>query len=123
MTRRIRADVFPARVSVTHPNDPAQTPTLFDKARLIVTTDTVYVYQDSPSGPELVYTERLASYDAGVPVHRRTRTMPAREASAVTDSGAEVTFARASGCGCGSRLKYFDPWSAQLSTAASTRDA
>lgn len=122
MAPRIRTDVFPATVQVTTPAD-GVLPQVFEKARVILTTDTVLVYQDSPTGPALVYSERLASYDPGVPVHRRTRGTPARMPSATTDSGSEVTFTRSGGCGCGSRLKSFDPFSTTLNVAASNRDS
>ena len=114
----IRTDMYPARVSVTSSDGATQ---LFDQARLVITADAIYVFKDSPAGPTLVFNERMDSYDRGVPLYQRTRTRPAREASAVTDSGSQVTFTRASGCGCGSRLKYFDPFTA-VPAAASTRD-
>lgn len=120
MTTRIRSDVFPANVTISKPN--TSETQRYDKARIVFTMDAVYVFQDAPTGPELVYTERLASFDPGVPLHRRKRGLPPRQASAITDSGAEVSFMRTGGCGCGSRLKSFSPFSV-INAVASTKDS
>jgi hypothetical protein len=119
---RIRTDVFPAYVTI-NPALKAQEdePQILEKARVVVTGDTVYVFKDSPTGPALVYSDRLQSYDPGVPVHRRTRSRPARTPSLVTESGDQVSFGRSGSCGCGSRLKSFDPFP-QISQVASTKD-
>jgi len=114
---RVRADVFPAHVTLTQGDDVQ----VMEKVRLIVTQDTVFIYKDSSTGPTLAYQERLQSYDPGVPVHRRTRSNPMRLASVTTDSGTNISFGRMGSCGCGSRLKAFDPF-AQITSAASTKD-
>lgn len=116
---RVRSDVFPATVTVTSPE--SQTPQVFDKSRVILTMDTAYVFQDSPTGPALVYSAPVNEYDPGVPIHRRTRGTPARMPSATLSDGSSLTFVSSSGCGCGSRLKSFDPFSS-ITTAASSRD-
>lgn len=114
---RVRSDVFPATVTVTTPESP--TPQVFEKSRVVLTTDTAYVFQDSPKGPDLVYSSPLNEYDPGVPIHRRTRSTPARMPSALLADGSSLTFVRSAGCGCGSRLKGFDPFShPALSTAS-----
>lgn len=115
---RLRADVFPARV-VFHRS--GSEPEVYEKVRVVVTVDALFVFKDSAQGPTLSFFERLAKYDPGVPTHRRTRARPARPALATTNSGIEVTFSRLGSCGCGSRLRSFDPFS-QIPMAASTKD-
>lgn len=116
-SHRVRVDVFPAHVALS-------TGEVFDRVRIIVTLDTVFVFKDSSAGPVVAFSERLASYDPGNPPHRRTRSNPVRPALVTTDSDTVITFNRTGGCGCGSRLKSFNPFAAsQLPTAASSKDS
>lgn len=129
---RVRADVFPAILVVApadsphpatilsypQPDDPHGR-RLLDKVRVLVAEDTVYVFADSSAGPQLIFSESLQDYTAPVPLHRR-RTRDASkpsEALAVTGSGKSLAWARQGGCGCGSRLKTFDPFKVILATA------
>jgi hypothetical protein len=140
---RVRADVFPALVAVapaapaapaSHaPIDPATTATTYgrvnsaaghvqvDKCRVVVTLDRVLVFQDAPGGPSLIFSERIASYTP--PPSQRTLTIRTqatpREATITTDSGKTLAFRRATGCGCGSRLRSFDPLAAYEAASAS----
>lgn len=92
MAEFIRLDLFPATVTV---GEQVLTP-----ARAVVTDDAVHVYMDSRNGPEDRYTARLADFDG------------ARNIGyiAETDDGEKVHIQRASGCGCGSRLRGFKPF-------------
>lgn len=137
---RVRADVFPALVAVAPAShtpldaaDPATTATTYgrvnsaaghvqvDKCRVVVTLDRVLVFQDAPGGPSLIFSERIASYTP--PPSQRTLTIRTqatpREATITTDSGKTLAFRRATGCGCGSRLRSFDPLAAYEAASAS----
>lgn len=108
MTTAVRADVFPAEL-VGNPDapDPADRTRVYP-VRVVVTMDEVLVWEDGRV-PRLVFRDRLASYSPPTPAHRATReqrkTGAHRWAVLTTDSGHAVSFARSSGCGCGSRLK------------------
>jgi len=140
-SNRVRADVFPAALVVAPADSPEGPASLarrtpddhryLDRARVVVTTDAILVFQDSSSGPELIFSERLASYTPPPPnstLTIRSRQGAAREGLATTDSGKTIAFGRGPGCGCGSRLKSFDPFKVAYGTsearpvAASSRD-
>lgn len=123
---RVRADVFPAVLTVTSP-DGAETRTL-EKVRVVVSADSVYVFQDSSTGPQVIFAERMARYTPPPPKKSQTirslaSTPPEqRGATALTDSGKTLSFHRSQNCGCGSRLRSFDPFAAitQYSSSADT---
>lgn len=124
---RIRADVFPATVTVappdpdspsastlTHPLPP--THRRLEKVRVVVTLDQVLIFEDSSQGPQLIFSERLQDYTPPPKRGQTIRTMHApREATLLTDSGKTLAFSRSAGCGCGSQLKSFNPFSTTTS--------
>lgn len=133
---RVRADVFPAVLTVSPPSAPTPATSLsplpgapsrtLEKVRVIVTLDAVYVFQDASPGPALIFSERLADYTP--PQKPPPRSSPAqlralrREATLTTDSGKTLAFHRSDNCGCGSRLRGFDPFDS-ITTYASTGDS
>ena len=92
MANFVRLDLFPASATV---GDETYAP-----ARIVVTDDSVHVYVDAPGGPVEAYTARLEDFSG-----RRTTGY-----TATIDGGSVVQINRASGCGCGSRLKSFRPF-------------
>jgi len=130
----VRADVFPATLVVApaaspHPATITSYPppddphgrVFKDKVRILVADDSVYVFQDSSQGPSLIFSEPLADYTPPIPLHRRRvreASQPA-EALLTTVSGKTLAWARMGGCGCGSRLKSFDPF--KVIAAASSK--
>lgn len=136
MGTSLRADVFPAVLSVAPASDPPATSVGYpnpeerpgtkylEKVRVLVSMDSVYVFRDSATGPELIFFERLASY---TPMPKKpakrgfTESLKQREATLVTDSGKTLAFHRSGSCGCGSRLKSFDPF-ASINQYSSTND-
>lgn len=128
---RIRADVFPAVLTVSPPDAPAPadstslhpTQRRLDKVRVVVTLDAVYVFQDHHQGPQLIFSERLSSYTPPPPPSRAGRALPnsrtpPRQATLQTDSGKTLAFYRDGHCGCGSRLKGFNPFDSITTYAA-----
>lgn len=129
---RVRSDIFPAVLVVAPASSPipatilsyppADDPhgrKLLDKVRVLVTDTHVYVFQDSSQGPALIFSESYSSHTPATPLHRRRvreASAPA-EATLTTSSGKSLAFARQGGCGCGSRLKTFDPFKVILATA------
>lgn len=92
MAAFIRLDLFPAEALVAGER--------FTPARVIVTDDTLYVYMDGQGGPRVAYETRLEDFTG-----RRTIGYTVTAAD-----GQEVAINRASGCGCGSRLRGFHPF-------------
>lgn len=105
----IRLDLFPA--VVTSPDHSVVIN--HDKARVVVTTDAVFVFIDSPQGPAVALKARLESaqgdrtngYTFTFYPPADTNTDPptprAKATIKVTPSG---------NCGCGSRLRSFTPF-------------
>jgi hypothetical protein len=105
---KIIYDVFPAKL-VAAPagqvdevdqlsiNPPTEGTFFVDTARVIVTEDMILVAVDSPEGAKLVFQEK---YDLFV---------PGTQYYVVTQSGKMLSFEKDTGCGCGSRLRSWNP--------------
>ena len=97
----ITADLFPAQI--TNPDHP--------KARAIITTTTLYIFQDSPQGPIPLLTAPILEVHGdprnGFDVYLTTRNTPT-----------PVSIRPATGCGCGSHLPNFRPFTEMRHTAA-----
>ena len=104
MTYQIRADIFPAKIQLTNPDD---TITEVEKARIVVTLDHVYVFVDGQPAPSIVFEDRLTSYTPPLPSTRVRNATQLLDRSAIfeTEDGYTGKFLRMGGCGCGSRLK------------------
>lgn len=126
---QVRADIYPVLLHTTLPD--VEEVTTYDKARIILTLDHVYVYQDQPTGPQLVFDDRLTSYTPPLPPTRvrKAAQLLDRTAKFETEDGYTGSFVKSGGCGCGSRLKNFPqaqllPDSkSSISQAASTNDS
>lgn len=125
--------MFPAVVVVAPADSPARATSLsqlpddhrkVEKCRIVVTLEEVLIFQDSAQGPELIFSEPLLDYTPPPKRPSTIRTMyTAREASLTTESGKTLAFHRSTGCGCGSRLKSFNPFGSTTTySAASSRD-
>ncbi len=88
----VRLDLFPAEVMVAG--------TRYSPSRAIVTDDAIHVYMDATNGPAEVFTARMDDFQG-----RRTIGY-----TVITDDGEQISVSRASGCGCGSRLRGFNPF-------------
>lgn len=135
----IRENVFPARVFVLPPASPEDdltghpknyVPTgatlLTDRARVVITTDSVFIYKDSPTGPVLVLDSRLDDIIGGRKTGMRLvlsdtpRTadssatgvdFPAEPLSMLSQTTpGDLVIVKDSHCGCGSRLRYWNPF-------------
>lgn len=93
----VRLDLAPAFARLTPAEGLEET---FQKARVIVTDERVYVWIDSPTGPVLRYEGRLESLEGRNTIGYQ----------AITASGDAVYFKRSGGCACGSQLKSFRPF-------------
>ena len=101
---QIRSDVYPAAVTLTSEDG---TETQYEKVRIIVTLDHVYVFRDAQPAPEIVFEDRLVSYTPPIPATRVRRAAQLLNRSATFETADEMSgeFIKMGGCGCGSRLK------------------
>lgn len=106
LTSGVRKDTFPAELTIDQDTPESQR---VYPVRVVVTLDEVLVFKDAPNVPVLVFRDQLSSYSPPKPVQKATRE-ERRSGSylwavATTESGHALTWKRASGCGCGSKLK------------------
>lgn len=124
---QIRTDMFPALVRLIDPSSGEAV--VHDKCRVILTLDHMYVFQDAGAkAPSRIFEDRLTSYTPPVPAPRVRKAFDLMDRSAKfeTEDGFTGTFVRASGCGCGSRLKTATLQTLfpdELAGAASTKDS
>jgi hypothetical protein len=115
---RRTVDVFPAiiRLAPTGSVDdqgsfsvtgdaPAGTRRL-DRCRVVIVNDVMMVVVDSPEGPSLVFREAVEGVSTSGGITRAT-----------TRSGKVVAFTKDHNCGCGSRLRSWDPYGAVVNSS------
>lgn len=114
----IYVDLFPADVEITPPTPTPTTTTRLTKVRVISTrpaphdpSPRLYIFHDTQSGPD-VHTVALPTDIQGSPTTGYQITL----ADPFTP-GTTLTVTPTSGCGCGSRLRGFVPFSTMRYTA------
>lgn len=95
-----RIDIVPAVLTITYTDD--RPPVRYDGVRVIVTSDTIYVWRENTRGqdPDLIIEERIADFDG-----RNTIGY-----TATLDDGTTYFFKRGTGCACGGRIRSFRPF-------------
>ena len=108
---RIQADVFPAIATLADPGSLDDIETLLprggapkgsrkvDACRITVIDGLLLIAVDSPEGPRLVFKEKIEFYEKKDRVHR-----------VKTETGKYVAFGKDNNCGCGSRLRTWNPY-------------
>lgn len=112
----VRYDLFPAFVTFVSAEDPTTYTDLrsgppfpkdarsYDKARVIVSDNSVMVAIDGESGPKIVFNEELEQ-NSFIRSGNRNQDSFLR-----TTSGRKLAFRRNDACGCGSRLRSWNPY-------------
>jgi len=111
------ADVFPAFVSITPAGEglpleqvssspPSEGSYQISIARAVVRNGMIYVAQDGPRGPVVVFSEEIDHTTLYKAPNTRTE-----DSYVQTVSGKKIAFKKDSACGCGSRLKSWSPTS------------
>lgn len=107
----IKADVFPAVATLADANSLEDINKLLprggapknsrkvDACRITVFEDVVLIAVDSPTGPRLVFKEKIEFYAKDEKIHRIK-----------TVTGKFIAFTRDNNCGCGSRLRTWNPY-------------
>lgn len=98
MPNFIRFNLFPVSITV---NDSEGNPIkAHNAARAFVTDDEVIVYVDDTNGPSVFYNDRLEDFSGDATVGW----------TVLTSEEHTLHLKRSGGCGCGSRLKGFNPF-------------
>lgn len=112
----VKYDLFPAFVSILPPDDPTDIGGLtsgppsprharhLDKARVIVLQNKIMIAVDSDQGPRIVFQEK---YDTPLFTRSSSRDV---DSHLTTASGKKLAFRRNDACGCGSRLRSWNPY-------------
>jgi hypothetical protein len=110
----IRYDVFPAHFVVAPPtapftdvheltsSPPKEGSFYVQTCRVIISATHVTVASDSPTGPQIVFNEKYTSFEK--PPKQE------QDAYVVTESGKMIAFKKDTNCGCGSRLRAWNPY-------------
>jgi hypothetical protein len=105
----IRLDLFPAQVS--SPDNSVYF--THDKARVIVTTDALFIFTDSPAGPAVALKARLSSAHGDRKDGYTLTYFPPPDTSTEPPTPralATLKVTPSGGCGCGSKLRAFTPF-------------
>ena len=120
----VKYDLFPAFVTIAAPGEAASlddvqsgpprptTARSFDKARVIVYTERIIIAVDGDQGPKIILDE---AYPAGTFIRSGDRST---DSKLTTNLGFHIAFKRNDACGCGSRLRSWNPYR----TLSSTKD-
>lgn len=104
-------DIFPALLKIAPPGSledfRALTPVgaapdgtrRLDRCRAIMVGEKLFIAVDSPEGPELIFREKVADFE-------RTKDM----VSVLTETGKILAIKKDQNCGCGSKLRGWDPF-------------
>jgi hypothetical protein len=115
-----KVDTFPAIVVVTPPNSVDNLATLttslpllegakrLDRVRVVVLNGKIMIAIDSPQGPQLIFREAITEI-----------LVEGKLVKVRTESDKAIAFIKDHNCGCGSRLRSWNPHG---STMYSTKD-
>ena len=110
MAPRLVYDLFPAVLTVSSPDGSSGR---VGACRVLLTADVLVAVVDSPTGPQVVFREGYTSFDRA-PATTGLSTV-------VTASGRTLTLTKDTACGCGSRLRSWNPLGA-LAAVSSSQD-
>lgn len=107
---RILFDLFPAVLVAATPGlvedlddlkvvPPTEETFMVDKCRIVVDEDIIIVAVDSPEGARVIFQEEYSVFVKNRP----------GESKIITKSGKMLAFKRDNDCGCGSRLRSWNP--------------
>jgi len=110
---KILLDRFPCHLAAIGPGkiedvtklrsfEPTAGSSYLEITRVVVTDETVMVAKDSPQGPQIVFRE---TYETFIPSEKSDE-----DSFVVTSSGKMLAFKKDRGCGCGSRLRGWNPY-------------
>jgi hypothetical protein len=110
---KIVLDVFPAHLAVVasgifedvydlKSNPPTEEAFYRATTRVVVTDEAIIVAQDSPNGAQIIFQER---YQTLLPAADKKSDF-----RVITESGKMLAFQKDTNCGCGSRLRSWNPY-------------
>jgi hypothetical protein len=86
----------------TKTSKPTPPTRLVEAVRILITDSHVLIAADSHSGPVTIFSERISQLNWSGSRNK--------ESSIVTESGKMLVFVRDDNCGCGSKLRTWNPY-------------
>jgi hypothetical protein len=117
-------DVFPALIKLAPPGSLSDYTTLqttgdapegtrrVDRSRAVVINNVLIIAQDSPEGPLVVFKEAIEGM-----------TQEGKTSHVLTISGKIIAISKDDNCGCGSRLRGWNPMGSAIVTSSGDPDA
>ena len=117
-------DIFPAIIKIAPPESLEDFSTLrttgdapkgtrkLDRCRVVLIDDVLIVAEDSPEGPKVVFRERATSF-----------SHEGKNSNVLTASGKIIAVSKDDNCGCGSRLRGWNPFGSIMSAQGDPSDA
>lgn len=111
-------DVFPAVIRLAPPNslesytdllpigDAPQGTRRVDRCRVVVIAGVLVIAQDSPEGPQIIFREKVQEIE-----HDKKVT------HILTESGKIIVIKKDDNCGCGSRLRSWNPYGSYVTSS------
>ena len=93
---------FTEDVTTLSSEPPTKNSNYLDVTRVIITDEHILVAKDSPEGAQIVFRE---TYETFIPSQKSDE-----DSYVVTSSGKMLAFKKDRGCGCGSRLRGWNPY-------------
>lgn len=113
-----KVDIFPAMVLIAPSDsledlsdlifggDKPQGTRRVDRCRVAIVNAKIHIVVDSPEGPKLVFREHTVAYE---------KNKDNATHHVLTESGKIISFTKDVNCGCGSRLRSWNPFGNYLS--------
>lgn len=112
---KILSDTFPAIIAMWPPHDPRDIAELtvtppaegayqVTRCRVIVTQDRIIIAKDSPEGPVPIFSEAYTEGDF------QKSKYPGDDSYIVTEFNKKLAWKKDDSCGCGSRLRSWNPY-------------
>jgi hypothetical protein len=117
-------DVFPALIKLAPPGSLSDYTTLqttgdvpqgtrrVDRSRAVVINNVLIIAQDSPEGPAVVFKEAIEGM-----------TQEGKTSHVLTVSGKIIAISKDDNCGCGSRLRGWNPMGSAILTSSEDPNA
>jgi hypothetical protein len=99
---------FTNDVSTLNSYEPTPGATYLEITRVILTDKIIMVAKDGREGPQIVFQERYSEVDASKDASKDSRV--------ITESGKMLVFKKDTACGCGSKLRGWNPYKTLNST-------
>ena len=105
---KIIYDLFPAKITLSDATGKVHR--TVEAVRLVITEDTIFIAGDSHKGPTLIFREKYSTEDLQLDKSRDA------DSRVTTINGKVLVFKKDQNCGCGSKLRSWNPYNTVYSS-------